>query len=161
MLGQKSLGKIHRLSLVFHPSNCHDELNQLVDLKNTMVKTAVALNSNGYSTKSDELVEELVSAAIAFGRGIEPDWQTRIEKARSELRECFEEVEAYLDGYDPKVNPPAISQWVLAHSKSFGWRTVKYVVDAGQLYFDEGVSGVGFSVSDCIRWYPLPPEVQE
>lgn len=67
------------------------------------------------------------------------------------------ELEVYRDGYDPKVNPPAISQWVLAHSKSFGWRTVKYY---GQLYFDEGVSGVGFSVSDCIRWYPLPPEVK-
>lgn len=114
------------------------------------------------TAKSDELINELVSAAIAFGREKEPDWQTRIEKARVALKDRFEEIEAYVDGYDPKVNPPAISQWVLAHSKSFGWRTVKLVVDAyGRLYFDEGVSGVGFSVSDCIRWYPLPPEVQE
>ena len=34
------------------------------------------------STKADELVNELVSACIAFGRQVEPDWQTRIEKAR-------------------------------------------------------------------------------
>ena len=43
------------------------------------------------TAKSDELVDELVSAAIAFGRGQLPDWQTRIEKARRELR-------AYIEG---------------------------------------------------------------
>ena len=46
------------------------------------------------TAKSDELVDELVSAAIAFGRGQLPDWQTRIEKARQELRAYIEELEA-------------------------------------------------------------------
>jgi len=35
------------------------------------------------TAKSDELVEELVSACVAFGREKEPDWQTRIETARA------------------------------------------------------------------------------
>ena len=44
--------------------------------------------------KSNELVNELVSACIAFGRGVEPDWQTRIDKAQRELREYVDELEA-------------------------------------------------------------------
>lgn len=46
------------------------------------------------TAKSDELVEELVSAAIAFGRGQLPDWQTRIETARVALKAHIEELEA-------------------------------------------------------------------
>ena len=42
------------------------------------------------SAKSNELVNELVSACIAFGRQVEPDWQTRIETAQRELREYVE-----------------------------------------------------------------------
>ena len=34
------------------------------------------------TAKSDELIAELVSACVAFGREKEPDWQTRIETAR-------------------------------------------------------------------------------
>ena len=45
------------------------------------------------TAKSDELVNELVSAAIAFGRGTSPDWQTRIEDARVKLCE-------YIDGLE-------------------------------------------------------------
>ena len=45
------------------------------------------------SEKSDLLVNELVAAAIAFGRQVEPDWQTRIEDARRELREYIAELE--------------------------------------------------------------------
>ena len=45
------------------------------------------------SAKSNELVNELVSAAIAFGRGREPDWQTRIEDARVKLCEYIEGLE--------------------------------------------------------------------
>ena len=45
------------------------------------------------TAKSDELIDELVSAAIAFGRGQLPDWQTRIEKAQRELREYIDELE--------------------------------------------------------------------
>ena len=48
------------------------------------------------TAKSDLLIEELVSAAVAFGREKEPDWQTRIEKARSELR-------AYIEGLEAKA----------------------------------------------------------
>ena len=45
------------------------------------------------TAKSDLLIEELVSAAIAFGREKEPDWQTRIEKARAALK-------AYVEGLE-------------------------------------------------------------
>ena len=46
------------------------------------------------TAKSDELVDELVSACIAFGRGVAPDWQTRIEKVRRELRAYVADVGA-------------------------------------------------------------------
>ena len=46
------------------------------------------------SDKSYELINELISASIAFGRGIEPDWQTRIEKARVALMDYIEELKA-------------------------------------------------------------------
>ena len=49
------------------------------------------------TAKSDLVIEELVSAAIAFGRGQLPDWQTRIEKARSELKAYVEELEAKVE----------------------------------------------------------------
>jgi hypothetical protein len=44
--------------------------------------------------KSQALIDELVAASIAFGRGVEPDWQTRIETAQRELREYIAELEA-------------------------------------------------------------------
>ena len=46
------------------------------------------------TAKSDELIAELVSACISFGRQVEPDWQTRIDKAQRELREYIDELEA-------------------------------------------------------------------
>ena len=46
------------------------------------------------TSKSDLLIEELVSACIAFGREKEPDWQTRIETARCALKAHIEELEA-------------------------------------------------------------------
>ena len=46
------------------------------------------------TAKSDELVNELISASIAFGREREPDWQTRIEDARVALCEYIEGLEA-------------------------------------------------------------------
>ena len=49
------------------------------------------------TAKSNELVNELVSACIAFGRGVAPDWQTRIDKAQRELREYIAEFEAEID----------------------------------------------------------------
>ena len=53
------------------------------------------------SEKSDELVDELVSACIAFGRQVEPDWQTRIDKAQRELREYIDDLEGWLPAPDP------------------------------------------------------------
>lgn len=44
--------------------------------------------------KAQALIDELVSAAVAFGRGQLPDWQTRIDKAQRELREYIAELEA-------------------------------------------------------------------
>lgn len=46
------------------------------------------------SELSNELVNELVSACVAFGREKEPDWQTRIETARCALKAHIEELEA-------------------------------------------------------------------
>ncbi len=46
------------------------------------------------SDKAQALIDELVAACIAFGRQVEPDWQTRIEKAQRELREYVEGLEA-------------------------------------------------------------------
>lgn len=46
------------------------------------------------SDKSQALIDELVSACIAFGRQVEPDWQTRIEDARVKLCEYMAELEA-------------------------------------------------------------------
>ena len=43
--------------------------------------------------KANLLINELVAASIAFGRQIEPDWQTRIESAQRELREYIAELE--------------------------------------------------------------------
>ena len=53
------------------------------------------------SEKSDLLIEELVSAAVAFGREKEPDWQTRIETARCALKAHIEELEGWLPAPDP------------------------------------------------------------
>lgn len=46
------------------------------------------------SDKAQAMIDELVAACIAFGRGIAPDWQTRIETAQRELREYIDELEA-------------------------------------------------------------------
>ena len=46
------------------------------------------------SDKAQAMINELVAACIAFGRQVEPDWQTRIEKAQRELREYIAELEA-------------------------------------------------------------------
>ena len=47
--------------------------------------------------KSQALIDELVAACIAFGRQVEPDWQTRIETAQRELREYIAELERDCD----------------------------------------------------------------
>ena len=114
------------------------------------------------TAKSDELVNELVSAAIAFGRGREPDWQTRIEDARVKLREYIEgleselvELQPYRDGYDaydvfPEDGDNVIANlgsWVfLAHYRNNEW----YDSLGEQPKIRGGVE----------RWWKLP-EVQE
>ena len=49
------------------------------------------------SDKAQAMIDELVAACIAFGRQVEPDWQTRIDKAQRELREYIVELEAEID----------------------------------------------------------------
>ncbi|MEL7626963.1 MAG: hypothetical protein AAGU15_08910 [Anaerolineaceae bacterium] len=75
------------------------------------------------------------------------------------LEKGIAELKPYRDGYDPNINPPKVYQLVLAQCKTFGWRTVEFKInDNGKIYFTECISGVGFGVADCIRWYPLPPD---
>ena len=47
--------------------------------------------------KAQAMIDELVAACIAFGRQVEPDWQTRIEAAQRELREYIDELEGEID----------------------------------------------------------------
>ena len=56
--------------------------------------------------KSQALIDELVAAAIAFGRGQLPDWQTRIDKAQSELRAYIEGLEGERRWKDSNVELP-------------------------------------------------------
>lgn len=44
--------------------------------------------------QSDLLLNELVAACVAFGRQIEPDWQTRIGKAQDALKAYISKLEA-------------------------------------------------------------------
>ena len=55
--------------------------------------TTLSAGCDRMTAKADLLIDELVAASIAFGREREPDWQTRIEKARRELRAYVDEVE--------------------------------------------------------------------
>ena len=49
------------------------------------------------SNKAHELIQELIAASVAFGGQIEPNWQTRIDKAQRELREYIDELERDCD----------------------------------------------------------------
>ena len=53
------------------------------------------------SDKAQAMIDELVAACIAFGRQVEPDWQTRIDKAQRELREYIDDLEGWLPAPDP------------------------------------------------------------
>ena len=113
------------------------------------------------TAKSDELVEELVSACVAFGRGKEPDWQTRIENAKRELRAYIEGLEPYRDGYDPEKDFPPEGEWVWLRDcddhiepVQYSHKTEWYWNYEGYWMPDDG---------DIRRWYPIGklPEVQE
>ena len=109
------------------------------------------------TAKSDELVNELVAAAIAFGRGTSPDWQTRIEDARVKLCE-------YIEGLEPRWIPvserlPEPYTRVLACIKS-GYMEVDYMYS--EPIVDVGIADFN-SLDNVTHWMPLPtpPEVRE
>ena len=92
------------------------------------------------SDKAQAMIDELVAACIAFGRQVEPDWQTRIEKAQRELREYIAELEEFKMivegcGFEVIAEPP-----VLNHPER------KILKGHGTIYVPE---------------LPEPPEVQE
>ena len=109
--------------------------------------------------KSQALIDELVAAAIAFGRGQLPDWQTRIEVARVALREYIEGLEprwipvserlpelyetVFVVIYDGFENNSEVARLTyLGNGNWWSWESERYVVT---------------------HWTPLPepPEVQE
>ena len=112
------------------------------------------------TAKSDELVNELVSAAIAFGREKEPDWQTRIETALCALKAHVEELEAAQRWIPVSERLPELDQDVLAIVEGDIVTGHFYQQWDGEIYFssdDEGAMMV------ATHWMPLPklPEVQD
>ena len=109
------------------------------------------------SEKSDELVNELVSAAIAFGRGQLPDWQTRIEKARVALRE-------YIEGMEPRWIP--VSERLPEENAPVLVLTVLGGMFVDFIYGKSVVTGnpdfYELDIEDVTHWMPLPtpPEVK-
>ena len=84
------------------------------------------------SELSNELVNELVAACVAFGRQVEPDWQTRIEKAQSAVNAYIAELEGLVDelieagawGAELAINIGALSgdnQYKLAKKRYDKW----------------------------------------
>ena len=106
------------------------------------------------TAKSDLLIEELVSAAVAFGREKEPDWQTRIQNARSELKAYVGELEAERR-WVPVSEPPKVS----------GKYLLLNIYD--DVYPCDFIAGTEIWVlpdyDTITHWMPLPklPEVQE
>ena len=113
------------------------------------------------SEKSELLINELVSACIAFGRQVEPDWQTRIETAQRELREYVEGLEAYRDGYDPEEVFPPEGEWVWLRDCDDNIEPVQYSHKTEWYWNYEGCWMP--DNGDIRRWYPIGklPEVQE
>ena len=105
------------------------------------------------SAKSNELVNELVSACIAFGRGVAPDWQTRIETAQRELREYVEGLEAYRDGYDPEEVFPPEGEWVWLRDCDDNIEPVQYSHKTEWYWNYEGYWMP--DDGDIRRWYPI------
>jgi len=108
------------------------------------------------TAKSDLLIDELISAAIAFGREREPDWQTRIEDARVKLCE-------YIEGLEPRWIPvserlPEEYVKVIAFAKDC--MNVDWVLPEDLREVGKGAFARLYNVT---HWMPLPtpPEVQE
>jgi hypothetical protein len=119
------------------------------------------------TAKSDELVNELVAACIAFGRQVEPDWQTRIETALCALKAHIEELEAYRYGYDPENEFPPEGEWVWLRDCDDNIEPVQYDRKM-EWYWNYGYNAKNFTTWDRLngdirRWYPIEklPEVQE
>jgi len=106
--------------------------------------------------KSQALIDELVAAAIAFGRGQLPDWQTRIDKAQSELRAYIEGLEGERRWKDSNVELPkedTDGNALLVICRYSGeWARAPFGIE----FSDEFVRHYS-------HWMPLPelPEVQE
>lgn len=105
--------------------------------------------------KAQAMIDELVAACIAFGRQVEPDWQTRIEKAQRELRAYVEGLEGERRWKDSNVELPKDdtdgNALIVIHRYSGEWARAPF--------------GVEFS-DEFIRHYshwmnaPEMPEVQ-
>ena len=124
------------------------------------------------TAKSDELVNELVSAAIAFGRGVAPDWQTRIEDARVKLCEYIDEVEGLEEdsgSYDSLIpdwaNEPK-QRWIPVSERlpELDQDVLAIVEDCIAIghFYEEWGGDVYFSWDDvgamqvATHWMPLP-----
>ena len=114
------------------------------------------------SEKSELLINELVSACIAFGRQVEPDWQTRIEKAQRELREYVEGLEAlvdelkpYRDGYEGEFLEPTDDRFYLIR------HTNGQLVTTRKVDNHEDINFLGWGAKGKPRRYWRLPEVQE
>ena len=121
------------------------------------------------TAKSDLLIEELVSAAVAFGREKEPDWQTRIEKARSELRAYVAELEAAQRWIPVSERLPEFGAPILFYDSILERINKGTCTALGgnknnlQWYTDDDLFYFGNRSEYITHWMPLPtpPEVQE
>lgn len=110
------------------------------------------------TAKSELLLNELIAAAIAFGREREPDWQTRIEDARCELKTYVAELESGRRWIPVSERLPEANQDVLVFDRR-GDITIDYLV----AFNIEGVAYYTNADDGALFWMPLPqpPEVQE
>ena len=95
--------------------------------------------------KAELLINELVAASIAFGRGVEPDWQTRIETAQRELREYIVELEAERRWIPVSERLPEEKQKIL----------ITWAPKYSQIF--SAIFGTGFTDWTFTHWMPRPP----
>ena len=109
------------------------------------------------TAKSDELVNKLIAAAIAFGRGQLPDWQTRM-RVKSELCEYIEELEEKQRWIPVSERLPEPYEKVIALAKDC--MNVDWVLPEDLREVGKGAFARLYNVT---HWIPLPtpPEVQE
>jgi len=112
---------------------------------------------------SNELVNELVSACIAFVRRVEPDWQTRINKAQRELREYIAELEEKQRWIPVSERLPEDGEPVLAAYVDTMLTAAYYRHHIAFGGVDNWWDVEGCHTGNPTHWLPLPesPEVQE